>query len=148
MDDRFASGMSAGLAATLAMSAVMIAGQVAGVAPLPVPMPLAVVRQLIGPEPSERALLGFAILAHFVYGGLWGGIFAAAFRSIRLPLGLGCGLFLWVLMQLLFLPWLGWGEFGAMRSPWIAPATLVLHLVYGATFGAIMGRAALRRDAA
>jgi hypothetical protein len=37
-------------------------------------------------------------------------------------------------------PFLGWGAFGAAITPIIAVATLVLHLVYGATFGWLMDR--------
>lgn len=43
-------------------------------------------------------------------------------------------------MQVVVLPFLGWGLFGASQTPRIAVATLVLHLVYGATYGWLMDR--------
>lgn len=38
-------------------------------------------------------------------------------------------------MQIMFLPFLGWGLFGTAITPKIAVATLVLHLVYGGVLG-------------
>lgn len=54
--------------------------------------------------------------------------------------GIGLGVFLWLIMQVVVLPFLGWGLFGTAQTPKIAVATLVLHLVYGPTFGWLMGR--------
>ena len=41
-------------------------------------------------------------------------------------------------MEVVFLPFLGWGFFGVAITPRIAVATLILHLVYGATLGLLM----------
>jgi len=43
-------------------------------------------------------------------------------------------------MQRLWLPLLGWGLFGTGITPAIAAATLILHLVYGATTGWCIAR--------
>jgi hypothetical protein len=49
--------------------------------------------------------------------------------------GLLLGVMLWAVMQVLWLPFLGWGMFGSAVTPKIAGATLVLHLIYGGTVG-------------
>jgi hypothetical protein len=54
--------------------------------------------------------------------------------------GLGWGVLLWIVMDAVVLPLLGWGFFGLAITPRIAVATLVLHLVYGATLGLLMDR--------
>lgn len=43
--------------------------------------------------------------------------------------GIGLEIFLWAIIQVVFLPYIGWGLFGAAISPLIVVATLVLHLV-------------------
>jgi hypothetical protein len=45
------------------------------------------------------------------------------------------GLFLWLIMELVVLPLLGWGVFGSAITSKIAVATLVLHLIYGGILG-------------
>lgn len=60
---------------------------------------------------------------------------AAATRPVTAAKGLGYGVLLWVLMGIVFLPFLGWGLFGTGVTPKIAVATLVLHLLYGGVLG-------------
>ena len=82
-----------------------------------------------------------AVVAHLAYGGFWGGVLAAGARRVTLAGGVALGLALWLLMQLVVLPYLGWGVFGLAQTPKIAIATLVLHVVYGFTLGALGRRA-------
>jgi hypothetical protein len=44
------------------------------------------------------------------------------------------------MMQIAWLPYLGWGAFGSTITLSIAMATLVLHLVYGVAVGWLIDR--------
>ena len=141
---RLAGGFGWGVVATLAMSALMILGVLTGLSPMPAPIPAALVSKAVGgilgagiPGP---AIMILAAGAHLSYGGVAGAILAALTRSVTVWKGLGWGVVLWLIMQVAVLPLLGWGFFGAGITPLIAVATLVLHLVYGATLGLLMDR--------
>ncbi len=137
---RFWSGAGWGVVATLAMSVLMILGLVSGASPMPKPIPAAIVGKLTGGGLPKPALMAAAALLHLAYGGFWGGVLAATTRRVTVGRGIALGVFLWLLMQVVVLPFLGWGAFGTAVTPMIAVATLVLHLVYGGTFGALMDR--------
>lgn len=133
-------GFGWGVVATVAMSAVMIAGMLTGMSPIPKPIPAAIVGKLLGPGLAKPALMGLAAALHLAYGGFWAALLAVTTRPVTVWKGLGLGAALWLLMGVAVLPWLGWGLFGVGQTPKIAVATLALHLVYGATFGALMDR--------
>jgi hypothetical protein len=137
---RIAVGFGWGVVATIAMSAVMILGTVTGAAPMPKPIPVAIVGKVLGAGTPKPLLMALGIASHLAYGGFWGAVLAAFTRPVTLWKGIALGIFLWLLMQVAVLPFLGWGAFGAAITPIIAVATLVLHLVYGATFGWLMDR--------
>lgn len=140
---RAATGAGWGLAATAAMTAVMAASMLSGVAPMPEPIPVALAARVLGQVPMPL-LLGLGLLAHFAYGGAFGAILAAATRPGRVTvwLGLGLGAALWLVMNVAWFPYLGWGPFATGLAPAIAVATLVLHLVYGGALGATLDRRA------
>lgn len=140
---RAATGAGWGLAATAAMTAVMAAGMLSGVAPMPKPIPVALAAQTLGQLPMPL-LLGLGLLAHLGYGGAFGAALAAATRPGRVTvwLGLGLGVALWLVMNLAWFPYLGWGAFATGLTPAIAVATLVLHLIYGGVLGALLDRRA------
>jgi hypothetical protein len=140
MDHRFVRGFGWGIVGTIAMSVVMLIGMSTGMSPMPKPIPVAIVAQVLGKGTAQPLLMVSAILAHLAYGGVWGGVFASIIWPVTVWKGIGLGAFLWLLMQILVLPFLGWGLFGTVISPAIAVATLVLHVVYGATYGALMYR--------
>ena len=140
---RLGAGFGWGVVATLAMSALMILGVVAGLSPMPAPIPAAIVNkglEFLGVGLPGLLIMLLAAGAHLSYGGVWGAILAALTRPVTLWKGLGLGVFLWLLMQIAVFPLLGWGVFGVGITPLIAVATLVLHLVYGATLGLLMDR--------
>ena len=139
---RLAIGFGWGLVATLAMSVVMLIGFATGISPMPKPIPAAIVGKVVGGVLGEgipqRAIMAVAVASHFAYGGFWGALLGALTRRVTLWKGLGLGVFLWLLMGMVALPFLGWGIFGVGITAQIAVATLVLHLVYGATLGLLM----------
>jgi len=124
------------------MSVLMLLGVATGLSPTPKPIPAAIVGKLTDGGLPKPALMTLAVVLHFGYGAFWGGALAALVRKATIGRGLLLGVGLWLIMQLLVLPWLGWGAFGAGRTPKIAVATLVLHLVYGAVLGWGLARAA------
>lgn len=137
---RFWKGFAWGIVATLVMSAFMLAGIVTGVSPMPKPIPAAILGKILGGAAPKPAVIGLAALAHLGYGGVWGGILARWTKPVTVAKGLGLGIGLWLLMQLVVLPFLGWGVFGTALTPKIAVATLVLHLIYGVVLGWLLDR--------
>lgn len=137
MSDSFSlrSGFFWGVAATVAMSVLMLVGMGTGAAPMPEPIPRAIVTGLLGPDLPQPLVMGLAIVLHLGYGGFWGGVLVSVMDRVSILQGVGLGVFLWLLMQIVVLPLLGWGFFGIAVTPAIAVATLVLHLVYGGVLG-------------
>lgn len=136
-------GFAYGIAATILMTLMMAFGTASGASPIPEPIPKAAVTSLLGVEGPLPLVAGLAVGLHLAYGGVFGALLAAAGRPVTLAKGLGLGLALWLVMQLSFLPALGWGFFGADVTPKIAAATLALHLVYGGVLGWALGRRAV-----
>lgn len=132
---RIRRGALWGVYATAAMTALMLLGMLTGIAPMPEPIPVALAASLLAGAPKPM-LMVTGLVAHFAYGAVAAGIFARFVTRIGLTRGLLFGGGLWLVMQLVFLPILGWGPFGVGVTPKIAVATLLLHLVYG---GVLMG---------
>ena len=86
------------------MSALMIVGVLTGLSPMPKPIPLAIMATIVGEGTPQPLLVVAAVMAHLLYGGIWGG---AAFAPVTAAKGLAFGVFLWALMQLIVLPFLG-----------------------------------------
>lgn len=135
-------GIGWGVAATVAMSVLMLLGVATGLSPMPKPIPAAIAGKLTGGGLPKPALMTLAVVLHLGYGAFWGGVFAGGVRKITIGRGLLLGVGLWLIMELLVLPWLGWGVFGSGVTPKIAAATLILHLVYGGALGWGLARAA------
>lgn len=92
--------------------------------------------------------LAFAL--HFGYGALWSMILVSLFgRETDASKGIGLALALWLIMMVVYSPFIGWGLFGfgpASQLPaghplHLAPGplyltlTLAQHLVYGGMIG-------------
>ena len=136
---RLAVAFGWGVVATMVMSVPMILATASGIAPMPKPIPAAIIGLIFGPGLPKPVHLLLAAVSHLAYGSVWALIFAAVVSRITVWKGLALGVVLWLLMQLIVLPMLGWGVFGTAVTPKIAVATLVLHLIYGGTLGALMG---------
>jgi Na+/H+-translocating membrane pyrophosphatase len=133
---RLAAGFRWGIVATITMSILLIIGYVSGLAPMPQPIPKAVVTTVLGNGIPKPLIIG----AHLLYGAIAGVVFVAIAQPATLEKGLSYGIVLWLIMDLLVLPFIGWGIFGTAITPRIAVATLVLHLVYGTTIGLVADR--------
>ena len=64
---------------------------------------------------------------------------AAVTRPVIVWKGVALGTALWLIMQILWLPFVDRGFFGTAHTPMIAIATLVLHLIYGRWAGSSIG---------
>lgn len=138
--NRFGHGFLWGVAATVVMSIPMLIATATGVSPLPEPIPPALSKKLLGAETKGPLVMLVAVVSHLGYGGVWAGLLAHQVRPVTVWRGLALGVGLWLLMQVVVLPILGWGLFGTVVTPAIAVGTLVLHLIYGATVGVGMDR--------
>jgi hypothetical protein len=132
---RFWRGFSWGLIGTLAMSALMFLGVATGISPMPAPVPIAIMTRIFGPQTTQPVILALAVTAHCAYGATWAALFASVTRRVTFVNGLYFGIFLWLLMQVIVLPLIGWGPFGGPENGGIWLATLILHLVYGGIIG-------------
>jgi len=137
---RFCSGFGWGVVATVGMSIPMVIGTAAGVAPMPKPIPKAIVTMVLGKGLPMPLIMVLAAGSHLAYGGIWAALLTQVTDRITIWKGLGLGVFLWLLMQVVVLPLIGWGLFGAAITPKIAAATLILHLIYGALVGWLVDR--------
>ncbi len=137
---RLRRGFSYGIGATIAMSIPMLLATVTGTSPMPQPIPKAVAGQLLGSGVPKPLLMALAIELHLGYGGLFGAALVRVAHPVTIWKGLGLGVVLWTLMQVTFLPFLGWGVFGTAITPKVAVATFVLHLVYGGVLGWALNR--------
>lgn len=127
-------GLIGGLWGTLAMSLVMGAATASGASPLPQPVPAALVGAALGTV-AKPFLMITALLLHFAIGGVSGALLASVQDRITYGNALGLGVLLWLGMQLVVFPVVGWGIFGTAVTPKLAVATLVPHLVYGGVLG-------------
>lgn len=135
---RLAVGAGWGVVATVVMSALMIAGVLTGISPMPKPIPVALVAHILGGGLPMPALVALGVLAHLAYGAAGGAILAGLVRHVTPTRALGYAVLLWALMDLVWLPYLGWGLLGTAITPKIALATLILHLLYGLTLGLLL----------
>lgn len=122
------------------MSVPMMIGMATGVAPMPEPIPKALMTLVFGAGLPTPLLMALSAGSHLGYGGFFGALLARLYPEAGIWEGLGLGAALWLVMEVVVLPILGWGAFGVAITPKIAVATLVLHLIYGATLGWGLGR--------
>lgn len=118
----------------------MMAGAASGRSPIPEPIPRAVVATVVGDTAPKPLLTALAVGLYLADGGLFGALLVRYAGPVTIAGGLGLGVVLWLVTQVALLPLLGWGLFGTAITPAIAVATLLLHLVYGATLGVAMDR--------
>src|SRR4029077_1343682 len=101
--------------------------------------PRVIAAQILGRD-HGLSVIALATFSHFIYGALAGVAFAFFARPMTTLKGVGYGLFLWWIMQITFVPWLGLADFGLLHGPALAFAALILHLAYGLTLGMLGAR--------
>jgi hypothetical protein len=132
------SGMLAGIAGSVVMAALMIA--MGATAVLAVAMPGL---YTLAPPASPAA----GLFVHLSHGAVLGVVFLAALNAAGVDdprrvvaAGVGYGVVAWVVLAALVMPvWLGAVGFpNAPPFPNFAVPSLLWHLVYGATLGAVV----------
>ena len=136
---RMGRGAGWGALATLVMTLFMATGLgwSRGLGARSSSFPRLIAEHLLGRDHGALPIL-LGIFGHFVYGAVAGLVFAYFARPMTLLKGIGWGLFLWLVLNITWVPWLGLADFGLMHGrAGLALGTLVLHLVYGVTLGAL-----------
>ena len=138
--NRSLRGAEWGLAATAVMTIAMAIGALV----LPAsfarpPFPMLFVDQL-APGAARGLRVAVAFAGHAAFGTFVAILFAYLARPMTLGKGALFSLLLWFAMQTIAVPWLGWADFGLLHSGSFGIYTLVLHLLYGATLGALGAR--------
>jgi hypothetical protein len=124
-------GVAAGTIATILMSALLVAAPAFLGARLP-----EVAARVLGALQARPLLVIVAMMVHFGYGALAGGLFAAAAQRISVASGLFFGLGLWGVAVTVYAPLVGLG-FMASHQPALAALILPAHLLYGGALGAL-----------
>lgn len=121
--------LGVGLANALILSAVMVPAFKFGLAPMPKQPSLAFAETLFGgPLP-----LPVGLLFHVAYVTFWSVVYIAVFRyRLTFLNALWLGLALWVVILVIFFPFIDWGFLGLAISPKLIPASLVPHLLFAA----------------
>jgi len=116
-----------GIATAVLLSAVMVPALRLGISPLPKPLGLAFAETVLGgPLP-----LPVGLLFHVVYVTIWAVAYVALFRhALNFGTALLLGLFLWLLVLVVFFPVVGWGFLGLAVGPQLIVASLVPHLLF------------------
>lgn len=134
---RFWRGAAAGAVATLVMSIVMIAGYAFGPRILvPFSLLTTLVARVIGN--TGPAAFAIAIPLHFAYGALWAACAAVESDRMTWRRGVVVGLGIWLIMAIFLLPLAGADVFTLATKATVWIFSLALHVIYGATFGAIL----------
>lgn len=134
---RLGNGFLAGFTATIVLSIFMMMKDMMGMMP-----DMNVIAMLTKMSGASTPAMGW--LMHFMIGTVvWGGLFAL-FQD-RIPgsnaviRGILFGIGAWILMMVMVMPMAGAGMFG-MNFGMAAPVmTLMLHMIFGATLGAVYG---------
>jgi hypothetical protein len=116
-----------GIATALILSAMLITAMKVGVSPMPKPVSLAFAERLLGRDLPLPVGLAF----HVAWVTLFSVVYVAMFRHTMTFLrALGLAAVLWLVQQLLFFPFIGWGFFGLAIGPQLAIGSAVPHVMF------------------
>jgi hypothetical protein len=133
-----ARGFAAGVVATVWKTTAAITGRRQGLTALPTPFPRALIERIVGEDAPEGPKLLTAAVSHLGYGGVMAAAFALRWPRGGAARGLAWGAFLWVIQQIIFFPFVGWGRFGRNVSRKASLETLLHHLIYGLVVGVLI----------
>ena len=119
--------VGSGIATAVLLSAVMVPAMKLGISPLPKPLGLAFAETIL----SGNLPLPVGLLFHVVYVTFWATAFVAISRpNLSLRNALMLGFLLWILVLLVFFPFVGWGFLGLAISPKLILASLIPHVLF------------------
>lgn len=116
-----------GVAVSILTAAVMVTLLKTGVSPFPKPPSLAFAETLLG-----RSLpMPVGLLFHTAYVTFWSVVFVRYFRRTDILAALGLAALLWLVILLVFFPFVGWGLAGLAVSSKLIMAATISHLLFG-----------------
>jgi len=123
-----------GIVTAVILSAIMLPAFKFGLAPMPKQPSLAFAEILLGrPLP-----LPIGLLFHVAYLTFWSVIYVMLFRDqLTFLNALWLALALWVVILIVFFPFIGWGFLGLAISPKLIPASLVPHVLFAVVLWAL-----------
>jgi hypothetical protein len=133
-----------GLVATVTMTAFLLVvwrvwpNHVAQ--PLPLAITIGIVAKVFHTGPLALGTVLVGMLMQLIYGAIWGGLFETGTERVTPGKGIWLGLGLWLLMMVFYLPMAGIAVFNMATSAGIWISSLLGHIVYGATLGALLAR--------
>lgn len=141
--NRLSAGLAAGFVATIVLSVLMVVKSKMGLMPdvNAIQMLTGMSNKMLGTPPNPA--VGWVI--HFLIGALlWGALFSALFDKLPAASaavkGIVFSIGAWLLMMIGPMPMAGAGLFGLNIGIQAPVATLVLHIVFGGTLGAVFLR--------
>ena len=132
--NKYLNGIISGFIATLVLSILMVIKGTVGVMP-----EFDVIKDISTSVGSTSVASGWAL--HFILGSvLWGVLFALTvdfFKGGYWLRGVQFGLIVWLLMMIVFMPFVGNGFFAAHLGAPAFVMTLVLHIIFGFVLGVL-----------
>ena len=114
-----------GIATAALLSLIMVPAMKAGVSPMPKPLALAFAQELLG-----KVGLPVGLFFHLVYVTFWSVMYVVLFQRHSFLNALWLGLGLWVLVLVVFFPFVGWGFLGLAQGPALIVGSLVPHILF------------------
>jgi hypothetical protein len=140
--DRIEHGMALGAIASVVSGLVVLVAVAFHLWPTGRPLSVLVVemvgRDYLGRQGSKVATWLLAGVLQVSWGALCGGAMALLTERVTLANAVGFGALRWFWTQVMIAPALGWGDFGFLHLPAVAPATLLPHAVYVLCLGWMM----------
>ena len=123
----FWKAVGVGVATAVLLSMIMVPAFKAGISPLPKPLGLAFAETLFG----SKLPLPVGLLFHVAWVTLFSVVYVALFRhTMTFVRALGLAAALWILVLLVFFPFVGWGFLGLAVSPLLIPASAAPHVMF------------------
>ena len=123
-----------GIGIAIVTAVVMVIGLKSGISPLPKPLALAFVQTMTG----AQLPLPVGFLFHTLWVTAFSLLYVSWFRtSLRFMQAFWLAFALWVLVLVLFFPFVGWGFLGLAISPKLIIASAVPHLLFAVLLWAL-----------
>ncbi|MDX2092122.1 MAG: DUF6789 family protein [Kofleriaceae bacterium] len=138
---RFWRGAMYGVIGTIAMSVVMTLLHVTNV--LPATIYISAITRMFAIALGERgelpaAALALAVPFYLAYGAIWAGLAAITTPQMTWWKGAVLGVGLWIIQMMFVVPFSAENSWAPVYSAKIWVGTLLMHLAYGITTGALM----------